>query len=79
MQFFSGQRFVSFKSCPMVTKTLDVMTSEGLGEKFQVEFADMGINQIPLGLMGEKQTHQVCADRSGLDIPLGGGKNLPRK
>ena len=38
------------------------MTSEGLGEMFEGDSADMCVGEIPLGPMGGWGDRQVCAD-----------------
>ena len=38
------------------------MTSEGLGEVFKGDSADMCAGKFPLVSMGGERTHQACAD-----------------
>ena len=38
------------------------MTSEGLGEVFKGDSADMGAGKFPLVSMGERADRQACAD-----------------
>ena len=39
------------------------MTSEGLGEVFKGDSADMCAGKFPLVLLGDERTRQACADR----------------
>ena len=38
------------------------MTSEGLGQMFEGDFADTCANKFPIALIGGKWTLQACAD-----------------
>ena len=39
------------------------ITSEGLGEMFEGDFADRCVKKFPIILMGDEQHRQACTDR----------------
>ena len=59
--------FENFKSCPMVPKLR--MTSEGLGEMFEGDSADMCAGNFTLVLMGGRAEGLACTD-SGARTPI---------
>jgi hypothetical protein len=58
-----------FKSYPSVPQTSD-MTSEGLGEMFEGDSADMCDGKFPLMLMSGRTESLACAD-PGTRTPIG--------
>jgi hypothetical protein len=60
MQFLGGKRGY-FEKLSKGSKT-SVMTSDGLGEVFEGDSADMCGGKFPLVLMGGRANGQVCAD-----------------
>ena len=54
------------------------MTSEGLGEMFEDDFADTCPEKFPLILMGGRAEGVVCAD-PGARTPIYVSRNLLRK
>ena len=51
------------------------MTSEGLGEMFEVDFADTCTEKFPLKLMGVPAEGLICADPVAR-TPIGVSRNL---
>ena len=52
------------------------MTSEGLGEMFEGDSADMCAGKFPLVSMGARAEGLACAD-PGARTPIGASGNLP--
>ena len=74
MTFWGGQEGY-FQKLSLVAETSE-MTSEGLGEMFEGDFADMCGEKCPLMLMGGQAEGLACIE-PGARTPIGVSKFFP--